>query len=203
MSSCLAGRRLPPPDTQVTCSLPNHMLDAPSPSSRLAGLMAQGPNWSVLTVLRAPPHSIYNPSCQPQTCPSRHLLVAGLTNTKLMASPPCPSPPRPPGSPGHPPLTSSWQPRWAPSPPHLLSWPPAPCSLGGWGWGSCLGPTEQKSPPWPLAKPSASPHVAPGETRQPLPKQGSQLSSAAEAWTLPPAPPTSPRTTPEEGVFEP
>ena len=33
-------------------------------------------NWSVLTVLRAPPHSIYNSNCQLQTFSSGHLLVS-------------------------------------------------------------------------------------------------------------------------------
>lgn len=95
-----------------------------------------------------------------------------------MASPPCPSPPQLPGSPGHPPLTSGWQPHWAPSPPPLLSWSPVPCSFRGWGCGSRPGPTVQTSPPWPLARPSTGPIVAPRGTRQPHPKQGSQLSSA-------------------------
>lgn len=60
------GRRHPLPDTRgLPTSQPNY---GGSLSPPLAGLTAQGTGLS-LAVQEPPPHSIYNPSCQLQTCP--------------------------------------------------------------------------------------------------------------------------------------
>ena len=122
ITSCLPAwpAGAPPPDTWVTHSVPDHVR-TPSPSSPLAGLTAR----ELVCPYSIEGPSTFNLQLKLSTPDIFQRASSCLTNTRLMASPPCPSPPRPPASPGHPPLTSSRQPHWAPSPPPLLSWPPA------------------------------------------------------------------------------